>query len=113
MALLKVQVGALSKVLHCSSNTKFSSLRQSVDSLIRTVAGLDENAEQAMTKMESAFEDVVIAYEKLSSLLDYRQPSTVDEGTNPVNLLLLTDCFRNQCRMMNAQTPNCSTTFKI
>uniref|UniRef100_A0A914DMB0 PH domain-containing protein n=1 Tax=Acrobeloides nanus TaxID=290746 RepID=A0A914DMB0_9BILA len=86
VSLLKVQVGALSKVLHCSNNTKFASLRQLVDSLIRIVAGLDENAEQNMTKMESAFEEVVNAYEKLSILLDYRQPTTVDEGTNTENL---------------------------
>uniref|UniRef100_A0A914CPR0 Uncharacterized protein n=1 Tax=Acrobeloides nanus TaxID=290746 RepID=A0A914CPR0_9BILA len=39
-----------------------------------------------MTKMESAFEEVVNAYEKLSILLDYRQPTTVDEGTNTENL---------------------------
>ena len=85
VSLLKVQVGALSKV-HCFNNTKFASLRQLVDSLIRIVAGLNENAEQNMTKMESAFEEVVNAYEKLSILLDYRQPTTVDEGTNTVSL---------------------------
>lgn len=81
VSLLKVQVGALSKVLHSSQSIKFVPLRQSVDKLIRTVAGLDENAEQAMNKMEAAFADVVTAYEKLSNLVDYRNKNIVDSST--------------------------------
>ncbi|KAE9555478.1 hypothetical protein FO519_001333 [Halicephalobus sp. NKZ332] len=81
VSLLKVQVGALSKVLHSSQSTKFIPLRQSVDKLIRTVAGLDENAEQAMNSMETAFSDVVSAYEKLSNLVDYRNGNLMDSST--------------------------------
>uniref|UniRef100_A0AC34QTP1 PH domain-containing protein n=1 Tax=Panagrolaimus sp. JU765 TaxID=591449 RepID=A0AC34QTP1_9BILA len=72
VSLLKVQVGALSKVLHSSQSPKFDSLRQIVDKLIRTVAVLDENKEQTMNRMETAFDDVVAAYEKLANLIDYR-----------------------------------------
>ena len=81
VSLLKVQVGALSKVLHSSQSSKFIPLRQSLDKLIRTVAGLDENAEQAMNKMETAFADVVAAYEKLSNLVDYRNKTVTDSST--------------------------------
>uniref|UniRef100_A0A7E4W4K0 PACT_coil_coil domain-containing protein n=1 Tax=Panagrellus redivivus TaxID=6233 RepID=A0A7E4W4K0_PANRE len=81
VSLLKVQVGALSKVLHSSQSSKFTVLRPSVDKLIRTVANLDENAEQAIDKMENAFADVVAAYERLSSLIDYRRKDQIEAGT--------------------------------
>lgn len=81
VSLLKVQVGALSKVLHSSQSAKFALLRHSVDKLIRVVASLDENAEQAIDKMETAFAEVVAAYEKLSSLIDYRSYDSRDTAT--------------------------------
>uniref|UniRef100_A0A914YWD5 Uncharacterized protein n=1 Tax=Panagrolaimus superbus TaxID=310955 RepID=A0A914YWD5_9BILA len=81
VSLLKVQVGALSKVLHSSQSSKFALLRHSVDKLIRIVAGLDENIEQPIDKMETAFAEVVSAYEKLSSLIDYRTSECQDSGT--------------------------------
>jgi hypothetical protein len=81
VSLLKVQVGALSKVLHSSQSSKFTQLRQTVDKLIRIVAGLDENIEQPIDKMETAFAEVVSAYEKLSALIDYRTTDFRDSGT--------------------------------
>lgn len=68
VALLKVQVGALSKVLHSSSHsaTSFIYLRQYVDSLIRTVAGLDENVPQSVALLQDAFNDVIAAFENAS-----------------------------------------------
>lgn len=67
VALLKVQVGALSKVLHSSSHsvTSFICLRQYVDSLIRTVASLDENSPQRIDLLQDAFNDVIAAFENV------------------------------------------------
>uniref|UniRef100_A0A915DXE2 Uncharacterized protein n=1 Tax=Ditylenchus dipsaci TaxID=166011 RepID=A0A915DXE2_9BILA len=77
VSLLKVQVGALSKVLHSSNqqSDKLSPLRNHVDNCIRTVAALDENSQQELPKMEGAFDEVVSAYEKLSTLLSMAQYS--------------------------------------
>ncbi|KAL3108579.1 hypothetical protein niasHT_015501 [Heterodera trifolii] len=73
VSLLKVQAGALSKVLHSAAHShsdKIAPLRRQVDTLIRTVAGIDENAPQTAKRMEGAFDEVVNAYEKLSTLLE-------------------------------------------
>uniref|UniRef100_A0A183BQX1 CAP-Gly domain-containing protein n=1 Tax=Globodera pallida TaxID=36090 RepID=A0A183BQX1_GLOPA len=71
VSLLKVQAGALSKVLHSSHSIseRIAPLRRQVDGLIRTVAGIDENVPQTAKRMENAFDEVVSAYEKLSTLL--------------------------------------------
>lgn len=89
--MLKIQVGALSKVLHSSQSSKFVPLRQNIDKLIRTVAGLDENTEQTMDKMEVAFNDVVAAYERLSNLIDYRNKDINEAGTMTDPTTLLSD----------------------
>lgn len=70
VSLLKVQVGALSKVLHSSHmgspvNEKFQPLRKQVDGLIKTVAGIDENSSQTAKLMEKTFDEVINAYEKV------------------------------------------------
>lgn len=70
VSLLKVQAGALSKVLHSchaggSSAERIGPLRKQVDGLIRTVAGIDENTPQTAKRMENAFDEVVSAYEKV------------------------------------------------
>jgi hypothetical protein len=63
---LKIQIGALSKVLHSSRATSFISLRQYVDNLIRIVASLDENTPQNVDLMQNAFLDVIAAFENVS-----------------------------------------------
>ncbi|KAI6202968.1 hypothetical protein M3Y94_00502300 [Aphelenchoides besseyi] len=88
VGLLKVQIGALSKVLHSShSATSFLFLRQYVDSLIRMVAGLDENSPQNFELMEAAFKEVISAYEKLSSILESRA-SANDNSTNTESMFV-------------------------
>uniref|UniRef100_A0A914GXF6 PH domain-containing protein n=1 Tax=Globodera rostochiensis TaxID=31243 RepID=A0A914GXF6_GLORO len=71
VSLLKVQAGALSKLLHSSHSIseRIAPLRRQVDGLIRTVAGIDENVPQTAKRMENAFDEVVSAYEKLGTLL--------------------------------------------
>lgn len=66
IALLKIQVGALSKLLHSSKATSFLFLRKYVDSLIRTIASLDEDAPLNANVIEAAFKEVIAAYEKVS-----------------------------------------------
>lgn len=70
VSLLKIQVGALSKILHSTNSaTSFLGLRQYVDGLIKDVASVDENIPQDMVRMESMFKNVISAYEKLSKIL--------------------------------------------
>ncbi|KAI1717951.1 protein outspread [Ditylenchus destructor] len=97
ISLLKVQVGALSKMLHSSCQSqKLSPLRVHVDNCIRTVASLDENEPNLLPEnpnqsiLEGAFDEVVRAYEKLSDLLsqDTFEAAGNDSGNNSkMNLL--------------------------
>uniref|UniRef100_A0A1I7SDS3 Protein outspread n=1 Tax=Bursaphelenchus xylophilus TaxID=6326 RepID=A0A1I7SDS3_BURXY len=83
VSLLKVQVGALSKVLHSTQNaTSFIYLRRYVDSLIRTVAGMDENVTQDLATMERTFEGVISAYDKLSSVIGSTDSSNRAENND-------------------------------
>lgn len=76
MSLLKVQVGALSKILHSTqSASSFLYLRQYVDGLIRAVASMDENVPQELDVMERTFEGVISAYDKLSQILRQNHPA--------------------------------------
>lgn len=65
VTLLKVQVGALSKVMHSSDNSFFLPLRQFVDNCVRIVADLDNNSAITFSDIYSAFDKVVEVYRKV------------------------------------------------
>ncbi|CAG9538211.1 unnamed protein product [Cercopithifilaria johnstoni] len=70
--LLKVQVGALSRFVHSQAGSiEYAELRQSVDQLIRRVAGLDEitQMDSKMNLIEEMLNNVSEAYEKVSKVL--------------------------------------------
>ncbi|VDO42469.1 unnamed protein product, partial [Brugia timori] len=70
--LLKVQVGALSRFVHCQTGSiEYAELRQCVDQLIRRVAGLDEvtQMDSKMNLIEETLNNVSEAYEKVSKVL--------------------------------------------
>lgn len=85
VALLKIQIGVLSKVLHSSPATSFINLRQYVDNLIRIVASLDENTPQNMNLMQDAFLEVIAAFENLSSIL---KSTRIDGSINVVRIFI-------------------------
>ncbi|KAK0426812.1 hypothetical protein QR680_009912 [Steinernema hermaphroditum] len=70
--LLQTQVGGISKFLHSAAldRNKFAPLRPMADALIRKVAEVSMEPEEApFEQLEEIFHDVIKAYEALSSLL--------------------------------------------
>ncbi|VDK82191.1 unnamed protein product [Litomosoides sigmodontis] len=70
--LLKVQVGALSRFVHSQAGSvEYAELRQSIDQLIRRVAGLDEitQMDSKMNHIEETLNNVSEAYEQVSKVL--------------------------------------------
>ncbi|VBB34155.1 unnamed protein product, partial [Acanthocheilonema viteae] len=72
MNLLKVQVGALSRFVHSQAGSiEYAELRQSIDQLIRRVAGLDEitQMDSKMNLIEETLNNVSEAYEQVSNFI--------------------------------------------
>ncbi|VDK82980.1 unnamed protein product, partial [Onchocerca ochengi] len=80
--LLKVQVGALSRFVHCQTGSvEYAELRQCIDQLIRKVAGLDEvtQTDGKMNLIEEILNNVSEAYEQVNKVLRRTQRETQEK----------------------------------
>ncbi|KHN74169.1 hypothetical protein Tcan_10840, partial [Toxocara canis] len=103
ISLLKVQVGALSKFIHSTGNTPdLGQLRQTTDTLIRTVADLDDSSSNTtdLKPFENALGQVSDAYQQLGVLLNVQRAETTDSHTNTVRLIRIVS--RSACTSFTA-----------
>ncbi|KAK0426813.1 hypothetical protein QR680_009912 [Steinernema hermaphroditum] len=76
--LLQTQVGGISKFLHSAAldRNKFAPLRPMADALIRKVAEVSMEPEEApFEQLEEIFHDVIKAYEAVALFIAHRRPS--------------------------------------